>query len=142
MEYDNKLIEKFVEIVKRKNEVKVEDVVKALQTDSETLMKIACILNEHEIIRLNYNIVGEAVVKPGPNIDKKVEGDVSADADKRAIPEPQNKIVDNSQKSRLDSSEDKTEKVSRVIYQLRKRIADKKIKNIEKLAEQQAPTGK
>ncbi len=73
MEYDNTIIEKLIAIVSKSKETKVEDAARLLGTERETIMKIGNILDQHDIVKISYNIVGEPVFRAGPNINKKAE---------------------------------------------------------------------
>jgi AbrB family looped-hinge helix DNA binding protein len=72
MQVDKSIIQQFVELVKKKNEIKLEDATAALDVDQETVVKLAEILKDQEIIDIHYTIVGETIFKPGPRIDTDV----------------------------------------------------------------------
>ena len=110
---DGSLVEKLVCLVKDTKQIKLEDAERALGVDEETAMKIAGILSEHDIIKVSYTIVGETVFVPGANIDKK----------------PEESIIETIEKNPEKNAEDKTEKVDKLVEEIRRRILEKKYSN-------------
>jgi len=129
MEYDNNLLEKFAQMVKATGGIRQDSAIKFLGVDDKTIAKMAGVLGEHNIIKIDYTIVGETIYKPGPSINKRVDDDLKQTEDQRGAQEkPGLKPEPNPAEENI-SSEDKTERVDRIIEELRGRMLEKKLNN-------------
>jgi len=117
MGYDKVLVEKLVSLVRETKEIKLEDTARSLTIDEDGIMKIAAILDKHDIIKINYTPAGEAFFKPGPNVNKMGDEIVKEES---------------SDTNNITSTGDKTEKVDNLITELREKISEKRVKKYEK----------
>jgi len=116
--------------------IRLENAMKFLGVDGPTLMKVAGILSEHDIVKINYNLVGETVFKPGKDINRKIESMPDKAKDGGAATEV---VRDENVLNTIDKTEDKTERVDRMVDEIRRRIWGEKLKK-EKPPETKKPT--
>ena len=115
-EYDNALAENFVKIVKDAKEIRLEESVKTLGADKDAVIRLASMLAEHDIVKVNYTLVGEIVFTPGLNIDKT----------------PSETGQDSEKEKRVVGSGDKTEEVDVIVDEIRRKILEKRYKKYGK----------
>lgn len=66
---EGNVLERIVELVRKKKEVSLKEACSVFGADEKSLMSLVRILQEHAIVKIRYSLVGDVLLQPGENID-------------------------------------------------------------------------